>query len=212
MTDRDDLVAALASDLGSAGPAINSDRVALAWLIASLGYVVLVTHWFGPIRPGALDQLLSGPRFALEMVLGLGALVVAALAAFRSAVPGALTSRFAYTAAGLVVLWIAAYLVGLAAPALEPSMLGKRAHCFLETFVYALPPAALGCYLCWKYYPLDTSRMALRCGLAAGLIPALYMQIACMYDPAHILVFHILPGLAVALAALACCRMLPMRR
>ena len=41
-------------------------------------------------------------------------------------------------------------------------------------------------------------------GLVAGLLPALYMQFACMYAPAHILMFHIGPGLAVAgLAALA---------
>ena len=140
------------------------------------------------------------------MLLGLSALTVAAEPAFRAAVPGALTSRLAFTSAGLVVLWIAAYVVGLVAPALEPSMLGKRNHCFLETFLYALPPAGLACYLCWKYYPLEPSKMALRCGLAAGLMPALYMQIACMYDPGHILLFHILPGLVVALATLACFR------
>jgi len=27
------------------------------------------------------------------------------------------------------------------------------------------------------------------------MMPALYMQLACMYEPAHILSFHILPGL-----------------
>jgi hypothetical protein len=53
--------------------------------------------------------------------------------------------------------------------------------------------------------------MALRCGLAAGLIPALYMQIACMYDPGHILLFHILPGLSVALATLVCLRVFVIR-
>jgi hypothetical protein len=30
------------------------------------------------------------------------------------------------------------------------------------------------------------------------MIPALYMQLACMYMPAHILTLHILPGLLVA--------------
>ena len=211
MTERDELVSALAGDLGSAGPATNSDRLAVAWLFASLAYVVLITHLLGPIRPGALSQLVSHPRFALEMVLGLATLAVATLAAFRAAVPGALTSRFALASAGLVILWIVAYVVGLVAPALEPSMMGKRDHCFLETFLYALPPAGLACYLCWKYYPLEPSKMALRCGLAAGLIPALYMQIACMYDPGHILLFHILPGLSVALATLVCLRVFVIR-
>ena len=38
-------------------------------------------------------------------------------------------------------------------------------------------------------------------GLVAGMLPALYMQIACMYTPLHILKFHIAPGLMVALVA-----------
>ena len=40
-------------------------------------------------------------------------------------------------------------------------------------------------------------------GLAAGMLPALYMQIACMYLPAHILQFHILPGLMVVFVGAA---------
>ena len=38
-------------------------------------------------------------------------------------------------------------------------------------------------------------------GLAAGMLPALYMQLACMYEPLHILTLHILPGLAMVLMA-----------
>ena len=40
-------------------------------------------------------------------------------------------------------------------------------------------------------------------GLAAGSLPALMMQIACMYSPEHILAFHIGPALAVAGAGAA---------
>ena len=39
--------------------------------------------------------------------------------------------------------------------------------------------------------------------LAAGMIPALFMQVACMYDPSHILLLHILPGLSMVLGAAA---------
>jgi hypothetical protein len=38
-------------------------------------------------------------------------------------------------------------------------------------------------------------------GLAAGMLPALYMQLACMYEPSHILGYHILPGLLMVGAA-----------
>jgi hypothetical protein len=39
--------------------------------------------------------------------------------------------------------------------------------------------------------------------LAAGMLPALYMQLACMYEPSHILAFHIFPGLLMVLAGAA---------
>ena len=35
------------------------------------------------------------------------------------------------------------------------------------------------------------------------MLPALYMQLACMYEPTHILTLHVLPGLAMALIGAA---------
>lgn len=48
-----------------------------------------------------------------------------------------------------------------------------------------------------RCYPLQPLRAGMAVSLAAGMLPALYMQIACMYAPDHILLFHILPGMAV---------------
>jgi hypothetical protein len=44
-----------------------------------------------------------------------------------------------------------------------------------------------------NYHPLAPLRSAALIGLAGAMLPALFMQFACMYDPAHILHFHILP-------------------
>ena len=52
-----------------------------------------------------------------------------------------------------------------------------------------------GLFLIRRLYPLSPIRTAMSVGLVAGMLPALYMQLACMYEPAHILTFHILPGL-----------------
>ena len=76
-------------------------------------------------------------------------------------------------------------------------MLGKREHCVWETFIYALPPMLLAFVLTRRLYPLQPVQTAMYFSLAAGMMPALYMQIACMYAPDHILKFHILPGLIV---------------
>jgi hypothetical protein len=89
---------------------------------------------------------------------------------------------------------------GLVSPVLEPSMLGKRDHCFIETLVFALPPTVLALFLVYRLFPLRPVYGAALVCLAAGMMPALYMQIACMYAPVHILQMHIFPGLLVMVA------------
>ena len=80
-------------------------------------------------------------------------------------------------------------------------MLGKRGHCYLETIVYATPPLVVAVWWQRKHFSLAPARSAALAGLVAGGIPALYMQIACMYQPVHGLVFHLGPALLVAAAA-----------
>jgi hypothetical protein len=167
----------------------------MAWFALSAIYVVAVTQLFGPIRSNAIAQLGTEPRFALETLLGVVAILWFSLLAFRSAIPAALSRKF--TAAGLVLmaLWLAQYVIGLVSPALEPSSLGNRHHCYIETMVYSLPVILAGLFFVRRLYPLRPVRTAMSISLVAGMLPALYMQLACMYEPTHILAFHILPGL-----------------
>ena len=125
------------------------------------------------------------------------------LVAFRGAVPAALTRRFAMVGAVLMLLWLAQYVFGLVNPALEPSELGKRGHCSMEVMLYSTPLILAAMYFIRRLYPLAFARTALSAGLAAGMIPALYMQLACMYESVHILSMHIFPGLVMGLAAAA---------
>lgn len=208
MTDHDDLIANLSTDLPAVKPVANIGVLAAAWLVVSALWVIGVTHFFGPLRPTAIAQLGSEPRFLLEVVTGVAAIGWISLLAFRAAIPGALSRRFAMVGAVLMALWWGSYLVGLVNPALEPSMLGKRPHCFVETLVYAVPPILLGLFMLRRLYPLRPVRTAMAVSLAAGMLPALYMQLACMYSPAHILLFHMLPGLAMVVAGAALARLL----
>lgn len=203
MNKHDELIASLSRDLAPVSRAPNVNALAMAWLGLSAVYVVVVTHLLGPIRPGALSQLASEPRFLLESLLGLLAIVWTSLAAFRAAVPAALTRRFAAVGLVLMSLWLAQYVIGLVSPALEPSELGKRGQCYFETMVYALPPVLIALFFVRRLYPLRYIRTSMSIGLAAGMLPALYMQLACMYEPSHILALHILPGLAMVLMGAA---------
>jgi hypothetical protein len=194
---KDSLIDTLAADLAPVRPVKNIDTLALSWFLLSALYVVAVTHILGPIRENAGAQMISEPRFILENLLGVAAIATTALAAFRGAIPGASQRSLAVVSLVLMTLWIANYVIGLATPAMEPSMLGKRDHCYIETLLYALPPMLAALYLVRRLYPLKPMRTAMAFSLAAGMLPALYMQIACMYAPGHILAFHITPGVMV---------------
>jgi len=202
-SDRDDLIGALSAGLQPVKPAPRIDRIALLWFAGSALYVIAVTQLLGPIRSNALAQLAGEPRFLLETLSGVLAIAVTSLVVFRAGIPGALTRRFAAFGAVLMLVWLSNYIVGLVSPALDPSMLGKRPHCVWETFIYALPPLAVGFVLVRRLYPLQPVQTAMCIGLVAGMMPALYMQIACMYGAGHILLLHILPGLLVALVGAA---------
>ncbi|MBT8048465.1 MAG: DUF1109 family protein [Xanthomonadales bacterium] len=197
------LISDLSTDLApvKALPGIN--KLGMSWFLLSAIYVVVVTRIIGPIRPGALTQLATEPRFLLETMLGVAAILWVSLLAFRSSVPAALSKPFAVTGAVLMMLWLTQYVLGFFSPALEPSTLGARHHCHFETMVYALPVILAGLYYVRRRYPLRPVLTAMSIGLAAGMLPALYMQIACMYEPSHILAFHILPGLLMVIVAAA---------
>ena len=195
MNKHESLISNLSSSLAPVSPPPNINRLAMAWFALSAIYVVAVTQLFGPIRPGALSQLGTEPRFLFETMLGVAAILWFSLLAFRSAIPAALTRQFAVAGLVLMALWLAQYVIGFVSPALEPSRLGKRNYCYFETMVYALPAILAGLFFVRRLYPLRPVRTAMSIGLTAGMLPALYMQLACMYEPAHILAFHILPGL-----------------
>ncbi|MEM7135170.1 MAG: NrsF family protein [Myxococcota bacterium] len=178
-----------------------STGVAIAlWLAASCTFVVGATLATGDLRPGVGEQLRDFPRFAAECALGL----VAGIFVFRTglllSVPGRLHWRRAVPLAlALIALWIGAYVYGLWSPALEPSMVGKRPNCFGETFLFSSFPLALGLLLVARRAPLQRAWVGALVGAASTSLPALMMQVACMYDPRHILQFHLLPILIVGL-------------
>jgi hypothetical protein len=200
MNQHEKLIEKLSRDLEPVATAPNVNRLGVTWLVLSAIFVASITHLVDPVRPGAYAQLTAEPRFLLETLLGVAAIAWVGVLAFRSAVPGELTRKFAISGLALMALWLAQYVFGLVSPALEPSELGKRSFCYLETMIYAVPLILAGVYLARRLYPLHYKRTAMLLALAAGMIPALNMQIACMYVPSHILQFHILPGLLMVLA------------
>ena len=77
-------------------------------------------------------------------------------------------------------------------------MLGKREHCAAEAYLYSLPPALLMFWMQRQRFPLNPLRAAIYGAIAAAMLPALAMQVACMYEPTHILQNHVFPILVLA--------------
>jgi hypothetical protein len=183
------------STLSSPSPEENvTTDLALLWALGSWAFVVTAALWVAPMRPGFVDQLLASPRFALETLFGLGAVIVATAIGFLLGIPGSgSVRRRVFIALGLPALWAGFYVYGLYDPALEPSTLGARPLCFAEVLLYGVPTTLAGLLLLRRLAPLERAYTGAVVGAAAGAIPGLLMEIACMYVPAHILSFHIAP-------------------
>jgi hypothetical protein len=89
-------------------------------------------------------------------------------------------------------------------------MLGKREGCVFEVVLFALPTLALALWLVRRAAPLERGWTGLVAGLAAGVLSALAMQLACTDAPLHSLGLHLAPVLAAGgLGALLGRRLLP---
>jgi hypothetical protein len=196
---RDDIVEQLAADLRPMRR-LSSGAAIVLWLLLSWAFVIAITLATGDLRPGVFEQLQHSPRFVIECLLGFGVGVFAFRTAVLLALPGRASWRRAIPAVhAMFVLWIAAYVYGLVDPALEPSTLGYRPHCFSETLFFSGPPVALGLFVIARRTPIRRGWVGVLIGASAASLPALIMQIACMYDPKHILLFHLMPVVIIGI-------------
>jgi len=195
MQNYDQLITNLVSDLTKKPKQLPILLLAIIWWLATWAYVSVATLLLGPLRPDVHIHLAHEHQFQIETFLGLFAGLCVTVCAWYSAVPGLLKRKWLFFSIGLVIVWISFYIVGIFSPALEPSMLGKREYCYLEAFLYSMPPTLGAAILLAKRSHLHRRQTGLLIGLSAGMIPALLMQVACMYEPWHILHSHIFPGL-----------------
>jgi hypothetical protein len=199
--DRSALIDQLAENLPPVKPPRALAASVALWLLASWAIVLALTFATGPLRPGAFGQLLESSRYALEAALGLGLAGAAIWGALALGIPGAGSPRRRIgPALALAVFWVGAFAYGILDPAVDPSMLGKRAHCTVETFAYAVLPLLIGIVALRRRAPLRRAWAGALVGAAGAALPALAMQFACMYDPVHILWNHLAPVAAMALA------------
>jgi len=204
MRGREELIEMLSSDLEPTRRFRPPHVIALGWLAGSWLFVVSATLLVAPMRPGAFSQLLGSPHFAAETLIGLCSGVATISAAVFLAFPSRTPWwRWVAWGGGVATLWFAAHVFALWFPALEPSILGERPYCVFEVFAYATPPLVAGLLLLRRRAAFRRAWAGAMVGAAGGALPALLMQLACMYEPQHILVFHLGPVVVLALIGAA---------
>ncbi len=198
----DALIESLAQDAAASPRLFSAGAVVAGWLAAATAYTVGLTVLLGPVRGDAWQQFTTNMTFATEITVAILAFILLAAYAVRSSIPGRSNKTFLWFGTAGLIAFVALIASGLITPYLEPSMHGKRDHCIWEAFLYSVPSVAGLAYLLQRRYLL-TPRLTLATGAAAaGLIPAVTMQWACMHDPVHGLAFHVAPLFALIAAVL----------
>ena len=171
-----------------------------AWLLFAGVYTFAITRATGSFRPGAHQQFLDSARFLLENVAGVLGILSISVFCFSQMIPGIISKNAVRISLLLpVVLFVTSLLYGLVDPALVPSMVGKRSSCMSEVFYFSILPFLTLLWIARKSYPVNTAWTSATIGIAASLPAAVVMQVACMYDPKHNLLFHIGPAIASSL-------------
>ena len=197
--ERERLIGDLVADLRPVRLAGRSGLATAAWLGVATLYSLLMVHVTGPWRAGAWRDLLDYPLFALETLVAALAVVALARACLRSAIPEGRRIRREWVWALVpVCTWAAMHIAGLWHPALPASARGDREVCMWQVLLFTLPTLALMLWFARRQFPLRPRLTGLLAGTAAAAIPAALMQFACMYEPQHMLLYHLGPMLPMA--------------
>lgn len=167
------------------------------WLACSSVFSFAVMLWVGPFRDDAIEHAMHHPQLFIEILLGVATIISLAYAGFKSAIPSPenrLGKGFLLPMT-LLGLWLAMQFIAFMHPAMAPTMEGKRDHCWLEALTYGIPGLIFGTVWLHRLWPLKPGWSGFFLGLSAGAVPAVMMQLSCMYEPKHNLLFHTLPGL-----------------
>lgn len=166
---------------------------AFIFFIVQLVFVTALMVWRQPFREGWQEEVLHHPHFGLQLLFFAFSCFSLGFFALASIIPGRVKRKHLYIALIPFALLLLSLLVSLAIPATNVSMLGKRFRCDLEVIVMGVIPFLHIIYLVRKGFLIFSLNTLLTASAASLLISGGLMHVACMYDPLHVLLFHIGP-------------------
>jgi hypothetical protein len=160
----------------------------------------MITYAVQEFRPNFWEQLTRYPRLDIELASGAAWVIVLFYTIFVSNIPGEKIPCAARALnVVLPVLFAGAVLFGFFMDSPEASRSGSRPLCDLEVLIYGGGALAGFLFLLQRGIIASGNWSRWRVGWATGLVSALTMQLACMYDPLHGLLFHFGPAFILAL-------------
>ena len=196
-------VSRLVEDLAPVTVRSRTYGLTIGWLLGGWGVIASSVLTLGPLRPGAIDQLGSSPQFLMENLLGLLSGTLLAAVGFRLCIPGSGGPLRSPWILVVPLAWLGACLFAWVSPALPSTMLGKRPGCELQVLALGATMLCIALFHARRLASLHPITTGACLGAAAGAIPGLMMQLACMYEASHTLAFHLGPiGLLALVGAL----------
>lgn len=176
----------------------------MVWYSMALVANIIVMAWVQPFRPNFVEHLSSYYRFSLEIFSGLALTGFFIYWLFNSLIPGHRGTRsFLILGSVLTITFVLTLALSFFSASPPASTLGARPYCVEEVFVYGLFGVLSFLLLMRNSEYTPTKPKILLFGLSAGFIPALLMQMSCLYDPVHGLLFHYGPLILLSLIGLS---------
>ncbi len=199
---RSEFIDLLVRDLEPVHPAPSWRSATGGWLAASWGIVGTLILATGSLHADGLAHLIEQPLVGVGVILGILTSVGAIAAGLELAVPGAPPAGRLLAVPGLLLTaWFGVLLIDWShgSGALEQmSNAPHRLLCPMQTLLFALPPLAIALVQLDRRVPIASPLAGAVVGLAAGLVPAVWMQLACVSDPLHTFTHHLSPLLLLA--------------
>ena len=197
-TEDKEIINELVEDLSPVQRLMSPVTRTLVFLVPSLICLTAIMWYLQPFRPGFLEQILNFPRFSLEIFFGYAAAILAIAIGFIMSVPGAKEEKFVRNLIRIgVILFAGVFLYSLSSPSMPITMAGKRGFCIFEVAIFGGVLAILLIAFHRRSVFFKPTASSLFIGIGCALLPAITMQLACMYNPQHALTHHYGPILVV---------------
>ncbi len=192
--DQQEFIKGLAGEQRRRRPLPRPSRRAFLWFALALVLSAALMVSVQVFRPGLADQFLQHPIFLVEVV---GALLFSGWGAYVAMVRATPGERLSRASMAVATATAVLFAVGMAGSfthlAPESTADGARHACFMEVIIYGAICLLLFVLMVRRGFVRYSWKLGLLYGIVAGLVPAALMQLACMYDPMHGLIFHYLP-------------------